>query len=455
MASCAIEVKRQVWQHRPKLFSAEVRPRLLTYLARLRKRATVDGLSDYDTFSPRKRRDTSAVKEILKLIGKSVPLYNETLRALRTQFVETGDIGCCALRTDLLMGLSDSGITTIVKRDPLQQFVECLIVCVTDRAIDEKKAATLRWSLEAVEVGPMIGDIGMVILDPCIQVTLSKACFAAVQDSVHGAMLPSKSVHLQCLTRVLTVVNLEEIRRMMRDQAFEKLDVPDTRVLPWFYPTLAAAMVEDRITATVRQRESGAAGISHATSPPPEFIEVLKGVPVLRVVVMHYMQDRLAAKDIASVAWALPLLADTVTGEWVYGDHEEASTDEQFVRTVVQMLTTSLRTQFAGAGELALRMMTTFFVPRAHRTVPAHADAIALATVLRREATEANTVAVDAVVAELCEDGALPGVDTVEGEGASPRERLVSAYESLVGVLPHGSTAAAAVQSRLSNLSQS
>lgn len=451
MSSCAIEVKRQVWQHRPKLFAAEVQPRLLQYVKKLREKALSDGLTEFDKFSSRMRRDTPEVKELLKLIGRSVPLYNETLRAVRTHFIETGDPGCCALRTDLLMALSDAGISSIVKRDPLQQFVECLIVCVTDRGIDAKKAATLSRSLEAVDVGPMIGDIGMVILDPCIQLTLVKACYAAVKSCVDAAMLPAKSRHLKDLTRILTAVDLGEIRRMMRDQSFERLDVADARVLPWFYPTIAAAMVEDKITATMRQRDSSATGVPHSNDFPAEFIEVLKNAPALRAVVLYYAQDRLAAKDIASITWAIPIVADTVTGEWVYVGDEPASFDEQFVRSLTRTLSTTLRTHFAGAGEIAVRLMGTFFVPRAQRSVAAHVDAVTLAQVLRRESTESNTAAVEALIETLCAEGLLPAADA---DDAALVPKLTSLYQGLADALPSNSPAATAVTTRLDALSQ-
>eukprot|EP00038_Savillea_parva_P013598 m.211702 g.211702 ORF g.211702 m.211702 type:complete len:602 (+) comp25625_c0_seq1:230-2035(+) len=452
---CAVEVKRQVWQTRPKLFAAEVQPLLLKYVANLRRKAIKGAFHDFDKFSPRKRRATPEVKDILKLIGKSVPLYNETLRAIRTHFIATGDPGCCALRTDLLMSLSDAGITTIVKRDPLRQFVEWLVICVTDRTIDTNKAATLSMSLDDVQEGAMIGDIGMVILDPCIQMMLSKACFGAVRASVQASALPSKSKHLEHLTQVFCAVSRDGIRRMMKDQAFERLEMFDRRILTWFYPTVAAAIVEDKLTATMRQRNRASKGIEHGRVLPAEFDNMLQLVPGLRAIIMYYVQDRLAAKDVESVAWALPLLADTSTAEWLYGTPDPAGVDEQFARMLARLLSTSHKTQFAGKAETALGLMETFFVPRARRSTAAQVDAIALVRVLRREVTVQHVDAVETVIETLCTDRNAPATDhgmAEHDDEVAGDVDLLTPLQSLLDVLPDTSQAHASVAAWMGEL---
>eukprot|EP00041_Stephanoeca_diplocostata_P028291 m.797723 g.797723 ORF g.797723 m.797723 type:complete len:647 (+) comp23347_c1_seq26:239-2179(+) len=433
---CAISVKRQVWVFHPSTFRNEVRPLLSEYARKLNAQARADDFDAVAKVSPRGRRSATEIQELLTMVGPTLmTLYNVVLELIRTEFMETGDVAYAAARTDLLMSLHDAGVG-MVKKDPCERFVRTLVSCAADRSVDETQAATISEIITNVNKNTanpaILGDLMMIVLDPCISFTLARACYDVTKTLVSERKLPADSKHLQYLMHPFASVTVENTRQMILSQRFEPITKNQAAVW-WVCPVLASAMVADLITA-----EKGSASTDDTTAKknsdltvPREVVECLTAAPTLRMLFMFYARDMLAAKNFTSAMWGLDVLV--TNGTWTYGRTHLHSIDEQFARMFVSRLQgAALRGPFASKMDVAVMFMERFALPRARTSVSAHIHAVQLLEVLWQEASSVVRPQVERLVAFLC------GMDTsATGNIAiSDMEALLQQYSALTLALP-------------------
>ena len=84
-------------------------------------------------------------------------------------------------------------------------------------------------------MGPILGDIGMTILDPVVGHVLSSACFTVLKSIVDGGKMPATSNHLFQITRVFAATTTTQ--QQIQNQQFKALENP-AKLTSRFYPTL-------------------------------------------------------------------------------------------------------------------------------------------------------------------------------------------------------------------------
>lgn len=82
---------------------------------------------------PKMRRQEPVVKELVRMIGKNIKLYDLVLQFLRTLFLRTRNTHYCTLRAEVLMALHDLEIHDICSLDPCHKFTWCLDACIRER----------------------------------------------------------------------------------------------------------------------------------------------------------------------------------------------------------------------------------------------------------------------------------------------------------------------------------
>lgn len=109
---CPISVKRQIWQLNPGVFGEAVSPLLDQYIAE--KETLLFNIADVTTDSlsffnqPVKvRRQSPVLRQLVDMLGTSVPLYNTLTQFLRTLFLRTRVGHYCTLRSDITMLLHE------------------------------------------------------------------------------------------------------------------------------------------------------------------------------------------------------------------------------------------------------------------------------------------------------------------------------------------------------------
>ena len=83
---------------------------------------------------PKARRQEAVVKELVRMIGKNIKLYDLVLQFLRTLFLRTRNTHYCTLRAEVLMALHDLEIHEICSLDPCHKFTWCLDACIRERS---------------------------------------------------------------------------------------------------------------------------------------------------------------------------------------------------------------------------------------------------------------------------------------------------------------------------------
>lgn len=109
-ADCPIGVKRQIWQLNPGVFGEAVSPLLDQYIAE--KESFLFNISELtkESFfmqSVKQRRQSAILKQLVDMLGSSVPLYNTLTQFLRTLFLRTHVGHYCTLRADITMILHE------------------------------------------------------------------------------------------------------------------------------------------------------------------------------------------------------------------------------------------------------------------------------------------------------------------------------------------------------------
>lgn len=153
---CPLEVKRQIWQTNQGFFGEAVSPLLDRYIAEKESVlfATHDAAerkpASFLSLSPKSRRQSPIVQELVRMIGSSAVLYKTLLQFLQTLFLRTRVAHYCTLRADILMALHERE-SAVCSDDRCHKFAWCLDACVRAGRVDEKKARELYSFLDGLE----------------------------------------------------------------------------------------------------------------------------------------------------------------------------------------------------------------------------------------------------------------------------------------------------------------
>ena len=158
--ACPPEVKRQIWQSNQGLFGEAVSPLLDQYIAEKERlmfgtlsRSTAEKKqTSFLSFSPKVRRQSAIVQELVSMVGSSQELYSILCQFLKTLYLRTQIPHYCTLRADILMSLHEK-VSPLSEADPCRKFAWCLDACIRAGCIDGKKSRELFTFLEQIEGG--------------------------------------------------------------------------------------------------------------------------------------------------------------------------------------------------------------------------------------------------------------------------------------------------------------
>lgn len=87
---------------------------MLHFLLHLQPKGKINRIYD-ELIGDFRRANNHVIKKLVDMVGTSLKLYNLLMHFLRTMFVKTNDPTYCTLRTEILMGLHDAGISQVQK----------------------------------------------------------------------------------------------------------------------------------------------------------------------------------------------------------------------------------------------------------------------------------------------------------------------------------------------------
>ena len=109
---CPLSIKQDIWRINPGVFGEAVSPLLDQYVAE--KEAILFGVFEegkeppgYLRISSKVRRQNQVLKQLVEMLGSSVPLYRTICQFLRTLFLRTHISHYSTLRSDLIMLLHE------------------------------------------------------------------------------------------------------------------------------------------------------------------------------------------------------------------------------------------------------------------------------------------------------------------------------------------------------------
>ena len=109
---CPMSIKQDIWRLNPGVFGEAVSPLLDQYVAE--KESVLFAVFEegkepvgYLKIPPKTRRQNLVLKQLVEMLGSSVPLYNTLCQFLRTLFVRTHISHYSTLRSDLIMLLHE------------------------------------------------------------------------------------------------------------------------------------------------------------------------------------------------------------------------------------------------------------------------------------------------------------------------------------------------------------
>uniref|UniRef100_A0A1X7T4P6 Negative elongation factor B n=1 Tax=Amphimedon queenslandica TaxID=400682 RepID=A0A1X7T4P6_AMPQE len=202
---CPIIVKRQIWQLNPGVFGEAVSPLLDQYIAE--KESQLFNISEQSFFMQpvKARRQSSILKQLVEMLGTSLPLYNTLTQFLRTLFLRTRVGHYCTLRADIIMMLHEKD-NVIMDSDRCHKFAWCLDACIRSCTVDEKKLRELYAFLDTIPGGDdVLEDVSMLLRDPFILYTISRSVVLSLHKMMNESKLPRESSHLESLLRLLFI----------------------------------------------------------------------------------------------------------------------------------------------------------------------------------------------------------------------------------------------------------
>ncbi|KAL5484711.1 hypothetical protein EMCRGX_G021251 [Ephydatia muelleri] len=341
--SCPTAVKRQIWQINQGFFGEAVSPLLDKYMAEKESvMFTVYGsdkkATNFFSVSPKTRRQSAVVQELVDMIGSSLPLYNTLVQFLRTLYLRTHISHYCTLRSEIIMSLHERE-SNIRSADPCHKFAWCLDACVKADHVDSKKARELYTFLETTPTGEdVLGDISMLLRDPYALNVVCRSIIACLHDTQKQWKLPRESDELESLLRLLQL-GLKALAIL--DSKDYTQDALDVGLVVKFLPELMNPM--------------------SLTFPTQGFLTLLASNPQAMHIATSYAVHLLEKRDLLTLNVLVSAIATA------YANHSEGvELPDAFLH---QLVYCSLYPQPIGVTELC-NIIETFWVPCAPSSEP-------------------------------------------------------------------------------------
>lgn len=313
---CAVQVKRQIWQHNQALFGDEVSPYLSQYTKEKEEVLFnhTDPTAQFFNPSPKQRRQGKVVQTLLTMIGKNVKLYDMVLQFLRTLFLRTSNVHYCTLRAELLMALHDLEVQEITCVDPCHKFTWCLDACIREKNVDVKRSRELQGFLDSIKKGQeqVLGDLSMTLSDPYAINFLASSALKILGYLINVESLPRDNQVLVLLLRMLALGL--QAWDMINSQTFKepKLDV---QLVTKFLPALMSLMVDDQVRSLNAKlppddRETAITTIEHSGPPPDAYQAYVQENGVASVLAMYHALHTARQKDRLGLMRILGTLAN-------------------------------------------------------------------------------------------------------------------------------------------------
>ncbi|CDW55666.1 COBRA1 domain containing protein [Trichuris trichiura] len=203
------EVKQQLWNQYEDLFYAEAKAAMIEYaedrLGLLRQMNNAK--DDIYQLAAKVRRNRPALRNIMRLIGKHIALYDLLLSYIRAAFVHTRSTIFCTLRADLCMAIHDMDIKELIKADPCYSFVCIMDAFIRDRQLDSRTSMVIKKILRPYfkRGDPITGDFSMISNDISCVRALSQQIIRGLQQCVAKGSLPRQLKILHFLIRLLNL----------------------------------------------------------------------------------------------------------------------------------------------------------------------------------------------------------------------------------------------------------
>eukprot|EP00731_Ephydatia_muelleri_P037659 Em0531g3a len=313
--SCPTAVKRQIWQINQGFFGEAVSPLLDKYMAEKESvMFTVYGsdkkATNFFSVSPKIRRQSAVVQELVDMIGSSLPLYNTLVQFLRTLYLRTHISHYCTLRSEIIMSLHERE-SNIRSADPCHKFAWCLDACVKADHVDSKKARELYTFLETTPTGEdVLGDISMLLRDPYALNVVCRSIIACLHDTQKQWKLPRESDELESLLRLLQL-GLKALAIL--DSKDYTQDALDVGLVVKFLPELMSFMLESSFNAISERLKE-----PHEPHLPTQgFLTLLASNPQAMHIATSYAVHLLEKRDLLTLNVLVSAIATA------YANHSE------------------------------------------------------------------------------------------------------------------------------------
>lgn len=331
---CDVSVKRQIWQQHQGLFGDEVSPYFTQYIKEKENILfNLDSSVNFHSLTPRQRRQSEIIQNLVKIIGKNVLLYDTCLQFLRTLFLRTKNSHYCTLRVELLMALHDAEVQDITAMDPCHKFAWCLDACIREQYIDPKRSRELQGFLEGVKSGQeqVIGDLSVTLCDPYAINFLATSTFKLLNHMINNESLARDN---QVLVLVLRMFNLGlHAWDILNSQVYREPKL-DSELVTKFLPILMSLIVDDQVRNVNSKlppddRESALTIIEHSGPPPDLYLKFIAQDRLAAMLSLYYTFQAIRQKDRTAVVRVLVSLASS---------NENHALEDPYLHTLVSLL---------------------------------------------------------------------------------------------------------------------
>ncbi|KAJ2721208.1 hypothetical protein GGI07_004134 [Coemansia sp. Benny D115] len=309
-AECSIGVKRELWRHNNALFRQHMQPLIERYtsdadLASMSREMMGSSVRAH----ARKRRESSALGNIVRAIDDDLQLYMLTLGMIRERYLENNDSALGTLRLDIVMSMHERDVAEIVSNDVCYRLAWPLDACILRQLMDEGRKKELQAYFDELEpeLTPY-GEIGLMLSSPYARHIVAQYIVSILEEiapnSENSALYPALDWPSQMLTIGLSAHDLVETGK-------SKLPKSDRQARRKFYLLLIGlldvSLGRDRAFRAGRQ---GAGGAERRLSPGDvqPALDFLEKSELAWQVVYVFLLKRIAVSDVEMVDLWLPVL---------------------------------------------------------------------------------------------------------------------------------------------------
>ncbi|KAK3818641.1 MAG: cofactor of BRCA1-domain-containing protein [Benniella sp.] len=320
------EVKRRVWLSNPNKFRVDVIPIVKAYrsdpeIVRMAKEMSVDQPTKVIV----QRRSHPSIKQLLDIVGGNAKLYSYVGTYLRSLFVQTNDAIYCTLRFDLLMAMHEADLdskTPLKKIDPCHELVWNLDACNRTMSMDERRIENIRKFFDKVQRDdPIHGDVAMILNDPFTANMITSRLLVLLYETAQNGRVAAAD---PILTWTATMLNLgAHARKIVQNQKF-RIPKVEANVSDKFMTTLSNCILDDTLGALKQDMDENVQYEEVEFSE--ENLVALDDSEVARMILCHYVLDKLSNLDIHALARTLPIIVTSLKRNSPY-DYESHASD--------------------------------------------------------------------------------------------------------------------------------